>query len=170
MNRHRIGIPEKWLHRAFVATLAFKAIFAVAETVAGIGAFFVDQGTIVALARAVTREELLEDPKDLLANYLLHAAQHLSFSSERFIGIYLTTHGVVKLALVAALLMRWLRAYPLAIAVFAIFIAYQAYRYTLTAAPSLIFLTAVDLVVIALTWHEYRYLRRMPGGRRRARA
>jgi uncharacterized membrane protein len=170
MNRRRIGIPEKWLHRAFVATLAFKAIFAVAETVAGIGAFFVDQGTIVALARRVTREELFEDPRDLLANYLLHAAQHLSIGSAHFIGVYLTSHGLVKLGLVAALLMRKLWAYPLAIAVFAIFIAYQVYRYTLTAAPSLIFLTAVDLVVIVLTWHEYRYLRRMPGGRRRARA
>ncbi len=159
VDRRRMGIPERWVHLAFVVTLDFKALFALAETVSGVGAFFLSHNVLVALARVVTRHELLEDPHDLLANYVFHAAQHVSASSTRFIGIYLASHGLVKLGLVAALLMRKLWAYPLAMVVFALFIAYQVYRYTLTAAPSLVFLTVVDLVVIVLTWHEYRYLR-----------
>lgn len=173
VDRGWIRIPERWIHLAFVMTLVFKALFAVAETVTGIGAFFVSRNAVVGLAHAITRNELLEDPDDPLANYLLHAAQHLSFASEHFIGIYLASHGLVKLALVVALLMRKLWAYPLGIGVFGLFIMYQVYRYILTGAISLIFLTVVDLMVIVLTWHEYRYLRgyagQARGGRHRRR-
>ncbi len=164
MHRRWMGIPEKWVHLAFVVALVFKALFAVGEMITGIGAFFVSHNALVSFAHAITRNELLEDPDDRLANYLLHAAQHLSFASEHFIGIYLTSHGLVKLGLVVALLMRKLWAYPLAIGVFGLFIVYQVYRFTITGAPSLIFLTVVDLVVIVLTWHEYRYLRGLGEG------
>jgi uncharacterized membrane protein len=37
----------------------------------------------------------------------------------------------------------------------------QLYRYVFTHSPWLLVLTALDLVVILLTWHEYRLLRRM---------
>ena len=160
----RSGSAERWLHLAFEAALAFKALFAVSESAAGIGAFVVKPGRLLDLASALTRKELLEDPRDLVANYVLHAAQHLSAGTQHFMGAYLLGHGAVKLALIAALLARKLWAYPLAIAVFALFIAYQLYRYGITHAPALLALTVVDLAVIALTWHEYRYLKRRPIG------
>src|SRR5690348_9252764 len=106
MKRRWMKIPERWVHLAFVITLDFKALFAVAETVTGFGAFFLSHSTLVALARRVTREELLEDPHDFLANHVLHSAQHASLASKHFLGIYLASHGLVKLGLVAALLMK----------------------------------------------------------------
>jgi uncharacterized membrane protein len=45
--------------------------------------------------------------------------------------------------------------------VFALFIGYQIYRYTFTHSILLLLITAVDLVVIAFTWHEYKYLRQV---------
>ena len=45
-----------------------------------------------------------------------------------------------------------------ALVLFTFFIVYQLHRYTLTHSVSLLLITVVDLVVIGLTWHEYRYL------------
>ena len=65
------------------------------------------------------------------------------------------SHGVVKLWLIIGLLRQKLWYYPLAAAVFGLFIVYQ---YSFTNSLWLLVLSAVDVAVIALTWHEYRYL------------
>jgi Predicted membrane protein (DUF2127) len=54
---------------------------------------------------------------------------------------------------------RRLWYYPVAIIVFALFIAYQLYRYTFSHSVWLLLITALDIIVIALTWHEYRFMR-----------
>jgi uncharacterized membrane protein len=38
---------------------------------------------------------------------------------------------------------------------------YQLYRFSLSHSLWLVLITLVDLVVIALTWQEYRYVRRV---------
>ena len=43
--------------------------------------------------------------------------------------------------------------------VFGLFIVYQLYRFTFTHSMWLVLVTAIDVIVIALTWHEYKYLR-----------
>ena len=155
---------EKYLHLFFVWSLIFKGLFAAAEIAAGVAAFMVSQAIVLRIARTITAEELSEDPGDPVANYLLSAAGHFSGSAAHFIAAYLASHGAVKLALIVALLQKRLWAYPVAIAVFGAFIMYQVYRYTVTHSLSLMLLTIVDLVVIILTWHEYRYIgaRRAP--------
>ncbi len=64
-----------------------------------------------------------------------------------------------KLLLVVALLRGELWAYPIAVVVFAGFILYQLYRFTLTHGLGLIALSLFDAVVIWLIWLEYRALR-----------
>ncbi|MEM5312404.1 DUF2127 domain-containing protein [Paraburkholderia sp. JHI869] len=152
-------LGEKNLHLLFELTLGFKAVFALAEIVAGVATYLVPQRYFLALVLWVTRDEFVEDPHDLVANILLHMVQHLSVDAQRFAGIYLLAHGVVKLWLVAGLLRERLWYFPVSIVVFALFIAYQAYRFTYTHSVWLLLVTALDVVVIALTWHEYRYLR-----------
>jgi uncharacterized membrane protein len=66
------------------------------------------------------------------------------------------SHGIVKLFLVVGLLRNKLWAYPAAIVVFVLFIAYQLYRLSSAPSPLLVLLTVFDVVVIGLTWHEYR--------------
>ncbi len=152
-------IPERYLHRAFRIALWLKGAFALGELASGALFFLIGHDAIVDWVTAVTHGELAEDPDDPIANFLRHSAHHLSAGSQHFIGIYLAAHGIVKLALVAGLLRTMLWMYPVAIAVFAAFVAYQLYRYTGSHSPWLLVLTAIDLVVIVLTWHEYRYLR-----------
>ena len=150
---------EKYLHLAFEVSLVLKGVFAAAETFSGIAAYFVTQQLLSGVVERITRAELLEDPRDLVANYLLHSAHDFSVSTRNFAAAYLLTHGIVKLWLIIGLLRQKLWYYPAAITIFGLFIVYQVYRYALTHSPWLLLLTVVDLVVIGLTWHEYRYLR-----------
>ena len=78
-----------------------------------------------------------------------------------FAAVYLLGHGVIKLWLIIGLLREKLWYYPTALVVFGLFIVYQLYRYSFTHSIWLLLITIVDLVVIGLTWHEYRYLRRV---------
>ena len=149
---------ERTIRRIFVVSLWLKGAFVVTEILGGIAAWFLTQKFLVGLANAVTQGELREDPHDLVANYLLHAAQTLSISAQHFAAAYLLGHGIIKLWLIVGLLRRRLWYYPTAMVVFGLFIVYQLYRFYLTHSGLLVLVTVVDVVVVALTWHEYRYL------------
>jgi uncharacterized membrane protein len=161
-------LNEKTTHVLFQFTLLCKAVFAVAEILAGIGAYFVTQQLIFRLVDRLTRQELFQYQHDLIANYLYTSAQHFSVSTRNFTAAYLLSHGVVKLWLIVGLLRGKHWYYPLAIAVFGLFVVYQLYRFNLSHSPWLILITVIDLVVIALTWQEYRYVRRSFGAKLQA--
>ena len=137
-----------------------KGVFALFEIVGGVLAYFVPKQFVLNIVRVMTQQELAEDLRDLIANYLLHAGQHLSVGARHFAAIYLVSHGAVKLWLIVGLLRERLWYYPTAMIIFGMFIGYQLYRFSFTHSAFLLFLTVVDLVVIVLTWHEYGYLRR----------
>src|SRR5467141_3553803 len=69
-------------------------------------------------------------------------------------------YGVIKVFLVESLLRRRLWAYPTGIVFFALFIVYQMYRYYLHPSIEMLVLSILDLIVIVLTWLEYRQLKR----------
>lgn len=154
-------LNEKRVHLFFVASLWAKGLFALSETLGGIAAFFVTKQFLTDVALWVTKHEFAEDPHDVVANYLIHAVQNLSIGAQNFAALYLLGHGVIKLWLIVGLLRKKVWYYPVAIVIFSLFIAYQLYRYTFTHSMWLLLITLVDLVVIGLTLHEYRYLRRM---------
>jgi len=150
---------ENNIHLAFEISLFLKGLFALGQIIGGVAAFFVTKELLVKAVSVLTQEELLEDPRDLLANFLLHSAQNLSISTQHFMALYLLAHGSVKLWLIIGLLREKLWYYPTAIVVFGLFIVYQLYRFTFTHSMWLMLVTAIDVIVIALTWHEYKYLR-----------
>ena len=153
-------LDEKKIHLVFEVSLWLKGTFALTEVLGGVAAFVVPQQLLVHIANVITQGELTEDPHDLVANYLLHSAQHLSIGAQHFTGLYLMSHGVIKLWLIVGLLRERLWYYPTGMVVFSLFIIYQLYRFTSTQSLWLLFITAVDIVVIGLTWHEYGYVRR----------
>jgi uncharacterized membrane protein len=157
-------LNEKTTHVLFQLSLLCKAVFAAAEIVAGIGAYFVTQQFLLTLVERLTRAELFQHhPHDLIANYLYASAQHFSLSTRNFTAAYLLSHGVVKLWLIVGLLRAKLWYYPLAIAIFGLFVVYQLYRFNLSHSLWLILITLIDVLVIALTWQEYRHVRRSLG-------
>ena len=151
---------EKRIHRAFQIGVFLKGGHAALELVGGVGLAFVSAGTITKLIVSLVQEELREDPHDIIANYLFTFAQQFSVKTQTFAAFYLLSHGVIKLILVAELLREKLWAYPASLVVLGVFIAYQAYRFTLTHSIGLIVLSMFDLLVIVLIWHEYRLVRR----------
>lgn len=153
-------MEERRIHQLFELSLLLKGAHAALECIGGLALALTNNQSIRGLVAQATQGELAEDKSDFLANHLVLWAQGFSIETQHFYALYLLSHGVVKLALVAALLMRKLWAYPTAIVVFGLFIAYQLYRYTQTHGIGLLLLTALDLLVVGLTWHEYGLMRR----------
>ena len=152
-------LDEKRIHLVFEVSLWLKGLFALSEIIAGIAAYFISQQFLLSVVQWVTKDEFAEDPHDIIANFLLHTVQSLSLSALTFAALYLLAHGVIKLWLIIGLLRQKLWYYPVSLVVFALFIVYQLYRYAFTNSLWLLLVTALDVVIIALTWHEYRYLR-----------
>ncbi len=133
-----------------------KGLDALFEIAGGIALRIVKPSLIIHLVALLTQDEIVEDPRDLIANYVRHAAGRISVGSEHFMALYLLSHGVVKMFAVGALLKNKLWGYPLSIVVFGGFIVYQLYRYLLAGGLGLIALSIFDLIVVALIWLEYR--------------
>jgi len=148
------GLPRV-IHRAFEVGVGLKGLDGVLEIIGGLLLLAISPTHLTTLVRQLTQHELSEDPHDLVAGYLLTLSKGLTAREQLFGAAYLLAHGVVKLALVAALLKRRLWAYPAAMGIFGLFAAYQVYRYTLTYSWYLIPLTMLDAGVIWLTWLEY---------------
>jgi uncharacterized membrane protein len=147
------------VHDSFVVGVVLKGLNGLAELVGAIALFFTTPEAIRSFIRALTLHELTEDPHDVIANVLLNAAKSFSVSTQVFGILYLAIHGVVKLFLVIMLLRRKYWAYPVAIAVFSVFIIYQMYQYTISHAIGLVALSIIDIAVIALTIVEYHNVR-----------
>jgi uncharacterized membrane protein len=152
--------PQNWLDRAFEIGIIGKGLNGVAELIGGTLLLFLTPDKIHHLVAAVTLGELSEDPHDFVATHLLHTATGLTGKALLFGAIYLLAHGAVKVALVTALLLNKLWAYPWMIIVLILFIGYQLYRIALQPTVGMVALTIFDLVIVVLTWREYRQQRR----------
>lgn len=149
---------EHWLHQSFIAGVWLKGAVGGIQALGGALLLLVDRSRIASMAIYLTRPELAEDPRDPVALFLRHSAASLgSGNSKSFAAAYLLAHGLIKLLLVAGLLRRKLWSYPASLWVLGAFVAYQVDRYVATRSPWLIVLTVVDVVVIALVWHEWRH-------------
>jgi len=170
------------LDTTFKVGLVLKGLDGILEVAGGILLLFLSPQAIQHLARVLTAHELSEDPHDLIARYLLHTTAHLSHGTTLFGAIYLLSHGIAKIALVALVLKDKLWAYPWLIGLLLAFIAYQLYRITAVHfSIGLTLLTVFDVFLVWLTWREYRSKRAQqqrvraavatpsPGGHRAAR-
>ena len=153
------------LHRLFEASLVVKGLLAGAETLAGLGLLVTSGGLVRRFVDGLTRYEIAEDPTDRLATAARHYAEALSFQTQHFYALYLLSHGILKLLMVAALAAGALWAYPLAMAVLGGFVAYQMYAWAQDGSPALLLLSGFDAILIALVWQEFRTRR---AGRHRA--
>lgn len=153
-----LALDKANVHAAFRVSLVLKGAIALAEVAAGLFTYLVTPQFVLDLVQAITRTELTKDPRDFVANYLLHAAQGMSVSGQHFAALYMLSHGIVKFWLIIGLWREKIAYYPLAIGVFGLFILYQVYRYSFTQSLLLLLITLLDVVVIWLVWMEYRRL------------
>ena len=151
---------ERLVHQIFLASVLMKGAHAAIECIGGIALALVSTSTIADFVNALTQEELIQDPQDLIATHLLAWAQNFSVEEKHFYAFYLMSHGIVKLLLVVELLRNKLWSYPASLIVLGLFIVYQLYRYSYTHGAGLIVLTIFDILVMTLIWHEYRLMQR----------
>lgn len=151
---------ERRIREIFKISVLLKGADALIECMGGLALAIVSTSTITRLVNALTQEELIEDPNDIVAGHLLTLAQDFHVSTQRFYAFYLLSHGVIKVFLVIGLLKNKLWAYPVSLVVLGLFIVYQVYRFSYTHGYGLIVLTVFDVFVMALIWHEYRLVRR----------
>jgi uncharacterized membrane protein len=154
--------PKDWLDRLFEIGIIGKGLNGLAELLGALLLLLASPAGIRHAAALLTQGELSEDPHDFIASHMLHTANGLTGSAVIFGAVYLLLHGAVKVVLVIALLLNKLWAYPSMIIVLLIFIGYQVYRIALQPSAGLVALTIFDVVIVALTWREYRRQRRTP--------
>lgn len=163
MNIKKLIRRGKVLHETFKASIFLKGVDGVLEIVGGIMLFIVSPSTINRLVLLITAHELSEDPKDIIARYLIESSRDLSVSTRMFGSFYLLSHGVIKVALVLSLWKGRLWSYPAAIVFFIIFIIYQMYRFSYSHSMWLVLLSVFDVIIVLLTWMEYKNLKNRDG-------
>jgi uncharacterized membrane protein len=149
-------MAEDRVDRAFRISLRLKGIDGALELVGGFLLLIVSPDDMGSLISFLTRHELSEDPRDFIANYLLQQVSNLPKSAALLGALYLLSHGIIKLVLVVAVLRQKLWAYPWMLAFLIAFIVYQIYRMALSPSVWLALLTAFDILVVVLTWIEYK--------------
>ena len=147
---------EKALHDFFLISVWIKGLVGLIQGVVGILLLTVTQQALTAFVVKITNPELSEDPHDLIATWLRSSAAHWGAGTQLFASVYLIVHGLIKILLIAGLLRRKMWSYPASMWVLGAFIVYQCYRFTLTHSVWLVLLTALDIVVVYLIFHEYR--------------
>jgi len=120
------------LHVAFEIGVILKGLNGLLELISGILLLVFPPSAIQRFVVGLTHNELSRDPNDFIATHLRAAAEHLSVGGQQF---------------------------PWAIGVFAAFGVYQMYRYFIQPSGWLIALTVLDVMVILLTWTEWRRLK-----------
>src|SRR5215471_1212335 len=145
------------LDKTFKIGLVLKGLDGVLEVVGGILLLFLSPDAIEHLVRMLTAHELSEDSHDIVARYLLRTTVHLNHGTTLFGAIYLLSHGIAKIVLVALVLRDKLWAYPWLIGLLLAFIAYQLYEIiAVHFSAGLTALTVFDAFLVWLTWREYR--------------
>jgi uncharacterized membrane protein len=138
------------LHQLFLLSVALKGIHAAIELVGGVALYLFSTDVIVRWLWEASRSN------DWLAEF----ASSFSKPEHDFYAFYLVSHGIVNGAIVAGLLLRRRWSYHATFVVLTAFVAYQLYRYSFTHDIGLIVISIIDLIVMALAWHEYRLFKR----------
>lgn len=146
------------VHDSFEVSIAFKAFVGVLQVAGAIALFLIRPHVVSHWILWITDHELLDDPRDFIANHLVAFSQSFTHQSQIFAALYLASHGLIKLFLIWNLWKKRMWAYPAAITVFVLFGVYQIYRYFITHSVGMIILTVLDAIVIALTYLEYQNL------------
>lgn len=149
-------MKDRILDLIFLIGVLFKGIDGLVELIGGGVLLFITPAHLRNAVHAATAQELSEDPHDIVANLVRHGAAHLGGRGIMFVALYLLLHGVVKVAIVVALLIGSKRIYPWAMAGLGAFVVFQIYELATKPSVGIVALTVLDLVIIWLTWREWR--------------
>jgi uncharacterized membrane protein len=146
------------IEQLFKAALLVKGVDGAAELIGAVALLLVSGTTVQRLGADVLSHDLLGPPDGTVSRHFVAGTVEFASGNRTFAVVYLGLHGVVKLALVTALLRRWLPAYPIAVVVLGAFVVYEVYRAARTGSLLLPFLAVLDIAIIVMIVREYRLL------------
>jgi uncharacterized membrane protein len=144
----------------FRISVIAKGVTSAFEVLGGFLAVLIPPSAVVGYIVARSERELIEEPGDYIATHVLQYMHSINVPGRTFIAIYLITRGLLKLLLVAALLKKQYWAYPVAIIVLLLFMAYEVYGIIAAHSVLMVFTAVFDTVVIWSISREYRVLQR----------
>ena len=153
------GVQEKSIHTVFKASVLIKGVNALLEIIGGIAVALARADEVAAWVARMAQSYLVDGTHGYVARHVIDWAQSVSIQTQHFIAFYLLSHGFIKLVIVVGLFKEQRWAYPVSLVAFTGFIFYQLYRYSYTHGIGLLVLTAFDLFLITLVWHEYKLIR-----------
>jgi len=139
-------MQQKRIHQVFLISVALKGLHGVLEIVGGLALALFSTDSILTLLYRVDHHDWVW--------------RHFSTGEHRYYIFFFLSHGALNLAVAILLLLEKLWAYPAAIAVLALFIVLQLFRFAHVHDPGLIVFSILDVIVITLAVHEYRLLRK----------
>ena len=155
----KYSVNNNIIHKSFEIGILLKGIDGVLEIIGGILLVFLNPARLNKLIIILTQHELSENPQDMFVSIMIKLNSNFSVSTQYFGVFYLILHGLVKFILVILLWKKKIWAYPLTIASLILFIIYQIYRYTIDHSMWLILLTVFDIIMILLTFIEYKRMK-----------
>lgn len=150
------SLRQTLLHDSFRAGITIKGIDGILEAIGGAILWFVKPSALSHIALKFLELDLPFDRHEFITVHLSRAVEHLADGGKHFASLYLLTHGLIKAVLVIGLWLDALWAYPVTIFVFGLFCLYQVHRFMHTHSIALLLITFFDLLIIWLTWREYR--------------
>ena len=152
-------LPPKLVHIIFKVGLILKGLFALNEVISGIVLIIVDPALLNQMIENAINNPVLLDPSGILMRFISAHVHAFSVDSIQFAIVYLITHGLLKLVIICLLWAKKQWAYPLSIIMFIGFIIYQMYHYMSSHSAMLIFLTVIDVIMIIVTYVEYKNIK-----------
>lgn len=148
--------PTSLFDKIFEYGIILKGIDGALEFIGGLLVIFISPASLHHFIAFVTHRELLEDPRDPVAHFLINMTNQYSAGGRTFLVIYLWVHALIKLVAVIGILKNQLWAYPFSLITLGLLIIYQLYDIFLVHATlGMILLTIFDVFILWLIWREY---------------
>ena len=150
---------EKLWHELFKVGVYIKGIIGAFELASGFLVIFISAERIGRILANLANRNLPLNLEDFFVYFSHQYVANPHPELKIFAGLYIISRGVINMFLVWGLIKERHEAYLFAIGVMGSFWLYQVYRLVLHPSLLLGFLTAFDVLLIILIWHEYKKLK-----------
>lgn len=155
--------PKTLFDKIFEYSIILKGIDGLLELLAAVFLIFIKPEQIQGFVGFVTHKEILENPHDFLANFLIHSAADIHAATVSYAIIYLLIHAAIKLIAVVGILRKQLWAYPFSLITLGALVIYQVYSMVDSFSIGMLLLTVFDVYILWMIWREYGTAKRSLG-------
>ncbi len=149
---------QKLFHILFRVGVVLKGIDAALETIGGLLLLFVPAQYLGGFIIRITQYHLMLHPNGLFAK-AVEKSLEMATDGKLWAGLFLLSHGAIKLLIVTGMILKKLWAYRVGLAIFVALVLYQIAHIVKTHSVGLSILTTFDIIFILLAWREFRRLK-----------